>query len=466
MISRQSLLEQLPRFRYREEVLSDDQTIDEIVSAVLKSHKQFAGDYDRISKYFDRGSTLATCRYIFDFLEENIPYKVESANKQTVRSPAGIIEIGSGDCKHYAGFIAGILDSLNRHGKKIDWTYRFASYEIFSRSPKHVFVVVKIGGREYWIDPVLDTFDDRSLTPVFFIDKKVNTMALVKLSGFNSDTVVRRSRINSRPGQNCISGASLGLFDFEPPLPTPPADTGGGGTGIVSAIQQGAQALASFLPDGGLKTWLNGFLKNPVGALVSFISGRTYTSGDYHLGEIFMRNILGKADIQSRGQVPDSVVPTAWEFFTAALGVRIVSADHLEQLAISSDAYFAWLGPSGLSAGVSREQADRAHAILVSYGYPANQSDSRRNTQWSLPGFNPTGTPYILPLVGVAPGTLFTGVHPITGQNFINGVPAAAPGSGGGGGGLGPTKLGFPMWVGLALAGALVYGITLKPRRK
>jgi hypothetical protein len=96
------------------------------------------------------------------------------------RSPTGIYQNQFNDCKHYALFAGGILDSLNREGKNIDWCYRFANYRLFTRDLQHVFVVVFYNGKEYWIDPVLDYFNCKK-EYVNFLDKK--PMALYKVSG-------------------------------------------------------------------------------------------------------------------------------------------------------------------------------------------------------------------------------------------------------------------------------------------
>ena len=86
---------------------------------------------------------------------------------------------GYNDCKHYSLFQAGVFDALNRMGKKIDWCYRFANYKIFSTTPHHVFVVVKINGIEYWCDPVLETWNNKKA----YINKIDKKMSLYSISG-------------------------------------------------------------------------------------------------------------------------------------------------------------------------------------------------------------------------------------------------------------------------------------------
>ena len=95
------------------------------------------------------------------------------------------------DCKHYAGFAAGILDALNRAGlqQPIEWTYRFCSYNPFDSKPAHVYVVItEPTGDEIWLDPAPTelgerSFNDRDKIPSFFKDEKPTNMSLMRLSG-------------------------------------------------------------------------------------------------------------------------------------------------------------------------------------------------------------------------------------------------------------------------------------------
>jgi hypothetical protein len=171
--------------------LKDEQTTKDIIKNILHNHKINAIDYDKISSYFWQGNLIDTCKYIFDFLKKNVKYCIEPDNYQTVKSPGAIISTGIykngyNDCKHYSSFIGGILDSLNRKGKKIDWAYRFANYKLFANDPGHVFIVVFNNGKEIWIDPVLQFFNQRH-PYISAIDKKINSMSLYSISGIDDN---------------------------------------------------------------------------------------------------------------------------------------------------------------------------------------------------------------------------------------------------------------------------------------
>lgn len=173
------LLGKLPPFNNSQAVIKEDQSVHDIIKEVLNAHDFFAKDYDNIAEDFYRPDIYETCEALFNFCKQNIRYRIESEKEQTTRSPSALIAIGDGDCKHYAGFIGGVLDALNREGANINWVYRFASYKSFDKEPQHVFVVVKEkNGNEIWVDPVLKEFDER-LKPDFFIDKKVKMLSRV-----------------------------------------------------------------------------------------------------------------------------------------------------------------------------------------------------------------------------------------------------------------------------------------------
>jgi len=183
-MNKRKILNDLPGYAGESVLINEDQTVNDIIDEVLKAHKFFARDYDNIYQYFLIGNNEEICRGLFDFCKDNIIYDIESEDLQSTRSPSALLEIGRGDCKHYAGFIGGILGAINRNtNKKINWCYRFAGYSYLSDAVAHVFIVVKDGNREIWVDPVLKEFDQRSPKPVIFIDEKIKEKMLTRISG-------------------------------------------------------------------------------------------------------------------------------------------------------------------------------------------------------------------------------------------------------------------------------------------
>ena len=184
MISKNAVLQKLAPFTNFKKVLIDDQNTSDIVQGILDNHDNYQNEYDKISEMFIGDNEVETARNVFDFLKQNVPYYVEPIEKQTLRSPSAIVCMKQGaDCKSYASFINGIMNSLNRKGIfRVPLAYRFASYRYDTKEPQHVFAVLYPGTKnEVWVDPVLAKFDQRK-EPVFIKDKKIK-MALIAMSG-------------------------------------------------------------------------------------------------------------------------------------------------------------------------------------------------------------------------------------------------------------------------------------------
>jgi len=183
------ILGKLSPFGQKKILLKSDQGVPDIISAMLSAHKLYASEYDKISKDFYVGNGIQTAKNIFDFLKKNVKYKIESENNQRIMSPSAIVSLGKNDCKNYALFIMGVLDSLKRKGLiKNDIFYRFASYKLLDEIPHHVFAVIKDSkGNEFFIDPVLSRFNERK-TYYHKIDKRPN-MPMYSISGVSNNQV-------------------------------------------------------------------------------------------------------------------------------------------------------------------------------------------------------------------------------------------------------------------------------------
>jgi hypothetical protein len=176
---RQQLLQKLS-FGGKREIIANDQSANDIISAMLAAHTKYQKDYDLIADQFYAGSAKATAKKLFDFLKNNIHYKVESVNNQRIMSPGAIITLAQNDCKNFALFINGVLHSLKRRGiinNKI--LYRFVSYNILDPTPHHTYaVMIYNDGSEINIDPVLKSFNEKKL-----YYNKIDKMPLYAISG-------------------------------------------------------------------------------------------------------------------------------------------------------------------------------------------------------------------------------------------------------------------------------------------
>jgi len=178
MVSKSILVSKLSPYLSKKKIIVYDQKTNDIIEELIKNHKINSSEYDKISKYFYNDNVLVIAKNLFDFCKKNIDYVIEKGTDQTLRSPAAILINGSGDCKQYSQFICGILDSINRNYKKIDCCYRFAAYND-NKEIQHVFVVVKHNNKEYWIDPVLNYFNEKKQ----YNFKKDKKMSLYQISG-------------------------------------------------------------------------------------------------------------------------------------------------------------------------------------------------------------------------------------------------------------------------------------------
>lgn len=181
-----NLLNQLDPFYNNQKIITYNQSTNDIIGAILKQHKKCENDYDKLYYYFDEGNLNNSCKKIFNYLKNNIKYKIEPDNLQTVKTPSAILATGKttgSDCKNFSLFFAGVLDAIRRNtGQKFDIVFRFASYEN-KNIPEHVFVVVNPNtNNEIWCDPVLNYLNEKKI-PTFYKDKKIKNMALMSLSG-------------------------------------------------------------------------------------------------------------------------------------------------------------------------------------------------------------------------------------------------------------------------------------------
>lgn len=185
---KQTVLGRLPKYNGVATPVVQEQSVYDIMDYMQEADRMFGSEYDLIYDLFIGPTPLATIKNLYRFLRPpNTRYVIETVHDQTVKSPSAIlaesITIGI-DCKNYALFIGGVLSAINRSGKQsIPFVYRFASYKVEVTDPYHVFIVAYVDGVDYWIDPVLKTFNER-LKPFYFIDQKPQDMLSI-VSGPN-----------------------------------------------------------------------------------------------------------------------------------------------------------------------------------------------------------------------------------------------------------------------------------------
>jgi len=182
----------------------------------------------------------------------------------------------------------------------------------------------------------------------------------------------------------------------------------------VGAMVQGIQSAIGMLPNGGLKDYLTNLFKDPaynLKLLYGLITGRKYTTGQYKLGERYIKQIAGHFELPGWQQVPDDVVPDAQKFFTIFFGVRITTGEDLDALDSGIDAYYA----RGEKNDIPRNAVERA-VFLKQHYYPIA---SYNQYQWDVTYFE--RIPLVAPIPGLDQNTLYTGQLP-GGAYAVNGV--------------------------------------------
>jgi hypothetical protein len=195
MVNRNILISKVSPFLGKKEVLIANQDTVDIIDALINNHYKYSKEYDKIFRYFDGGNLEETMYNVWKFLKDDFKYNIEPEEMQILRSPSALLasNIVGIDCKGFSTMINGIADAYRRNtGKKFDVYYRFASYDPFDNTPQHVFAVVKENGEEFWIDPVLEQFNEKK-QPYFYKDKKIKNMALVAMSGIETKNTIGRN---------------------------------------------------------------------------------------------------------------------------------------------------------------------------------------------------------------------------------------------------------------------------------
>jgi hypothetical protein len=153
-------------------------------SNFLKAKKQT----QYFCEQFEAGNILDTCHNIWDFVKQNIPYKADGQAEQKIILPARMVEraekgIGA-DCKSFALFCASNISNLYPNA---DVNFRYTCYR-GSKTPSHVYCVVKTSRKIIKIDPVWHYFNQEKE----YKHKIDHSMRIATLSGVNDKVTIDR----------------------------------------------------------------------------------------------------------------------------------------------------------------------------------------------------------------------------------------------------------------------------------
>lgn len=391
MSTRDTILAAVPP-KNRSVVLLQDQDVPAIIRGITFYHKQHARQYDRIARQFDSGSERDIARALFNFCKKNIEYCVEGEEVQSIRSPGRILAEGNGDCKHYASFIAGVLDALKRSGLDIDWAYRFAKYTNGrGKVTNHVFVILyDQDGKEIWIDPVLNWFDYH-LPYTSAITRTVDTShtkaigcvacrGSYTLSGCGGSMGSTESDM-----QDALKQFELGLYNSYSNLLAKGTIDGGINTilqGAANSLVPGAAAAQSFantLSQGLSNTFGAGsdiarladtlshsnVLTAIPNAFQAVFGARTFNTQSYYAAQDYSYHVLG-IDLGSTDHVTDAQVPPALMWFVMKLGIFIAGRNFLGALRSSVDDYLAMISQNPRTTQ-DRVRVQLARDVMMTY---------------------------------------------------------------------------------------------------
>lgn len=132
----------------KEKIYKLNGNTENIVDAVLISAQKNYHTCSDIAKTLNRLNKYDTCKAIFDYVINNLKYKVDPTGKQWIKTPARLLYDGVGDCKSFSIFIVSCLECLG-----IKCAFRFVSYA--NGDFTHVYVIAfDENNNKILIDPV------------------------------------------------------------------------------------------------------------------------------------------------------------------------------------------------------------------------------------------------------------------------------------------------------------------------
>lgn len=134
---------------HKNQVINSRGTTADIMQAIVNCYNSDYAQVEDLAESMPGSDVKSVCKSIFDFVDQNIKYKMDPFQKQWIRTPARLWADREGDCKSYAIFICSCLRC-----RGIPHLFRFACYE-GAEDPTHVYAVaIDETGKEVIVDPV------------------------------------------------------------------------------------------------------------------------------------------------------------------------------------------------------------------------------------------------------------------------------------------------------------------------
>ena len=176
-----------PRPNWKDSIIKRSADLSDTLELLPKVVNQTKGDTAKISKQLKGKTKRETCRNIWYFVYDHIPYRRDEKGKEQIRRPSRSWferkhrmdgSPGGVDCDCYTVFISSVLTNLD-----IDHTLRVTknNKEYF----QHIYPIVPDDDKYITLDCVVDTFDYEAPFKEK-IDKPIKIMELHYLSGLES----------------------------------------------------------------------------------------------------------------------------------------------------------------------------------------------------------------------------------------------------------------------------------------
>ena len=134
---------------HKNQVINSRGTTADIMQAIVDCYNSDYAQVEDLACNMPGSDVKSVCKSIFDFVDQNIRYKMDPFQKQWIRTPARLWADREGDCKSFAIFICSCLRC-----RGIPHLFRFACYE-GNEEPTHVYAVaLDEAGNEVIVDPV------------------------------------------------------------------------------------------------------------------------------------------------------------------------------------------------------------------------------------------------------------------------------------------------------------------------
>jgi len=223
-----------------------------------------------LAKSFKGSTEKETCSKIFNFLKNDIQYKVDGDN-QKIKLPSAFLRERSGDCKSYSLFTAAILSNL-----KIPFSFTYASYNPQDKTPEHIYVTTKSG---CIIDAVYGKFNAEK-KPCYKFQKPMNISYISGIKKHHSEKYEKREEKYHNIG-NVFSKSNAAICGYQ----------GLGRTGLDwgNAVGRSFSAgeVAEYLSKNAAlapaRALLLMFIRNNGGGIASFLYSMGFRENVYEL---------------------------------------------------------------------------------------------------------------------------------------------------------------------------------------